>query len=77
MNCYHEAIKTIGLSNQSQGPAGWAYLLLHAMAEAEAANPQASTYADPLREVLFRLDTGDRTNCFGVQGLRRIIGARV
>ena len=77
MNCFSEAIKSIGLSNQSQGPAGWAFLLLHAMAEAEAANPVADVYADPLREVLYRLDTGDRTSCFGVQGLRRLIGARV
>ena len=91
MNPFSEAIQRLGLSNQNQGDAGWLYLLLATLAEAEAANPQVAVYADPLREVVRRLDTiepsevgdelkrlnGNRMLSPMLARLREMIGARL
>jgi hypothetical protein len=73
MNCFQKAINLLGLNVDSQGELGWAYLLLSAMAEVEAANPTANRYDNAFLEVSYRLEP------YGGHAIRRlavIFGAR-
>lgn len=52
MNCYEKVIGRLGLTHESQGRAGWVYLILSALADVDAT---PDTYRNPFREVLHRL----------------------
>jgi hypothetical protein len=60
MNPFRNVIADLNLNAESQGSGyDWLFLLLSALADAEAANPTANTYADPYRETLHRLRNYD------------------
>ena len=75
MSSYRECIVFLGLSVDSQGEAGVWYLALSMLDDLETANPTANTYANPLKETLFRLSAYSETH--GFQALAHLIGARV
>ncbi len=75
MNCFQKVIAQLGLNGDMQdNGCDVAYLLLAALADKEVAlgeSAPADTYANPCREVLFRLHPYQG---FGLQRLARLIG---
>lgn len=74
MNPYLVLRDRLGLSAQSGTSQNfhWLYLLLSALGAMEEANPTASLYSDPAKEVLHRLRAHQG---FAAQELAKLIGA--
>jgi len=71
MNPYSATIAQLGLTHESQGDAGWLYLMLRKLA---AVDSSESTFDDPAREVAYRLST---INCQASQRVAQMLSAHV
>lgn len=77
MNPFRSVIADLNLTAESQGTGNeysWLFLLLSALADAEAASPTANTYADPYRETLHRLRSYDG---FAAQRVAQMLAPKI